>query len=199
MIGGGVLGIEAAEAMANLGLKVSILQRGRRLMDKQLDVEGAQVLTKYLGNRGIEVVPDCKHFEIVGDADRLARLKSDDGQDHAADVYVACAGIVPEMELARAAGLDVGRGIKTDAAMQTSDANIFAVGDVVDAGAGIGGLWPVAVSHAHRAVAAMLGTPAGDGRQPIVLQLKSDGIDLRSFGKVDAVPLEAEVFTAKGG
>lgn len=199
VIGGGVLGIEAAEAMANLGLKVSILQRGRRLMDKQLDAEGAQVLTKYLGDRGIEVVPDCKQFEIVADADSLTMLKPDDGREYAADVYVACAGIVPEMELARSAGLDVGRGIKTDAAMQTSDANIFAVGDVVDAGAGIGGLWPVAVSHAHRAVASMLGTPGADGQQPIVLQLKSDGIDLRSFGKIDPVPVEAEVMTAKGG
>lgn len=199
VIGGGVLGIEAAEALANLGLKVSIFQRGRRLMDKQLDVEGAQVLTKYLGNRGIDVVPDCKHFQIVADADSLTMLKPDDGGEYAADVYVACAGIVPEMELARAAGLDVGRGIKTNAAMQTSDANIFAVGDVVDAGEGIGGLWPVAVSHAHRAVASMLGTPASNGQQPVVLQLKSDGIDLRSFGKVDPVPPEAEVFTAKGG
>lgn len=197
VIGGGVLGIEAAEAMTHLGLRVTILQRAKRLMDRQLDAEGARLLTTYLGHQGVEAITECRVAGFEGD-ERLRAVRLEDGRLLEADLFLACAGIQPNTELAQAAGLAVGRGIKVDAGMRTSDPDIFAVGDVAEV-SGPGGLWPVAVDQGRAAVAAMLGSEPSATELRIVLQLKSDGIDLRSFGSFDPVPDGCEVLTAAEG
>ena len=198
VIGGGVLGIEAAEAMTHLGLRVTILQRGKHLMDRQLDAEGAQLLTTYLAQQGIDTITESR---VAGfDADeQLRAIRLEDGRVLEADLFIGCAGIVPNSELARDAGLEVGRGIKVDACMRTSDPSIYAVGDVAEPAQGIAGLWPVAVDQGRAAVAAMLGGETRAAEPRIVLQLKSEGIDLRSFGALDPVPQECEVLTAASG
>jgi NADPH-dependent 2,4-dienoyl-CoA reductase/sulfur reductase-like enzyme/ferredoxin len=198
VIGGGVLGIEAAEAMTHLGLRVTILQRGKQLMDRQLDAKGALLLTKYLAHQGVETITECRVEGFEGD-ERLRAVRLEDGQVLAADLFLACTGIVPNTELAHDAGLAVGRGIKVDACMRTTDPNIFAVGDVADVARGPGGLWPVAVDQGRSAVAAMLGNETQAAEPRIVLQLKSEGIDLRSFGTFDPVPNGCEVLTAISG
>lgn len=198
VIGGGVLGIEAAEAMTHLGLRVTILQRGKRLMDRQLDAEGAQLLTMYLAHQGVDTFTECRVAGFEGD-ERLRAVRLEDGRVLAADLFMACAGIEPNAELARDAGLAVDRGIKVDACMRTSDPDIFAVGDVAEAAKGLGGLWPIAVDQGRTAVAAMLGSETHAAEPRIVLQLKSEGIDLRSFGTLDPVPDGCEVLTAAGG
>ncbi len=198
VIGGGVLGIEAAEAMAHLGLRVTILQRAKRLMDRQLDAQGALLLTSYLAHQGIETITECRVAGFDGD-ERLRAVRLEDGRVLAADLFLACAGIQPNTDLAQGAGLAVGRGIKVDACMRTSDPNIFAVGDVVELAQGPGGLWPVAVDQGRAAVAAMLGSATQAAQSRIVLKLKSDGIDLRSFGTLDPVPDGCEVLTATSG
>jgi nitrite reductase (NADH) large subunit len=199
VIGGGVLGVEAAEALHQLGLQVGLLHRGARLMDRQLDAEGAQRLQGYLENSGVAVVTEARiaGFEGQGHVDAVLL---EDGRRLEADLLVACTGVVPNAELARAAGLAVGRGIRVDADGRTDDEAIYAVGDVAEpATAGPLGLWPVAVEQARRAATAMLqASPevmAGAASR-IVLQLKSDGIDLRSYGNVEAVPEGAEVLCA---
>jgi len=202
VIGGGVLGVEAAEALRHLGLDVTLVHRGARLMDRQLDAEGAQRLTAYLELSGIAVFTEAKlaHFEI--DAGRIRAMQLEDGRRLEGELYVACAGVNPNVSLAREAGLAVGRGIKVDTRMATDDPLIFAVGDAAEpALPGPAGLWPVAVRHGRIAAEAVLG--ASQGSTPselaapadaqgtpeaarIVLQLKSDGIDLRSFGDLGA-------------
>ena len=183
VIGGGVLGIEAAEGDGrDLALRVTILQRAKRLMDRQLDTEGALLLNKdTVAHQGIEAITDCRVAGFDGD-ERLRAVRPEDGRVLAADLFLACAGIQPNTDLAQGAGLAVGRGIKVDACMRTSDPNIFAVGDVVELAQGPGGLWPVAVDQGRAAVASMLGIATQAAQPRIVLQLKSDGIDLRSFG-----------------
>ena len=124
------------------------------------------------------------------------------------EIFVACAGVKPNVSLAREAGLAVGRAIKVDERMATDDPAIFAVGDAAEPPTyGPAGLWPVAVLHGRIAAEALLAAPASEGSAPaaqtaqtasaeaarIVLQLKSDGIDLRSFGDIQAVPEGAEV------
>jgi NADPH-dependent 2,4-dienoyl-CoA reductase/sulfur reductase-like enzyme/ferredoxin len=198
VIGGGVLGIEAAEAMTHLGLRVTILQRGRRLMDRQLDAEGARLLTTYLAHRGIDTITECSIAGFEG-GERLHAVRLEDGREIAADLFLACAGIEPNTGLASDAGLVVGRGIKVDARMRTSDPDIFAAGDVAEARMGSGGLWPVAVDQGRAAVAGMLGDETRTAEPKIVLQLKSEGIDLRSFGSIDPVPEGSEVLIANSG
>ncbi|MSQ71204.1 MAG: 2Fe-2S iron-sulfur cluster binding domain-containing protein [Betaproteobacteria bacterium] len=198
VIGGGVLGIEAAEAMTHLGLRVTILQRSKRLMDRQLDAEGAQLLTTYLGHQGVDTLTECRVAGFEGD-ELLRGVRLEDGRLLEADLFLACAGIAPNSGLAREAGLEVGRGVKVDASMRTSDPMIFAAGDVAEAGKGLAGLWPVAVDQARAAVEAMLGSEASAAQPRIVLQLKSEGIDLRSFGATDPVADGCEVLTSAGG
>lgn len=194
VIGGGVLGIEAAEAMTHLGVRATILQRSKRLMDRQLDSEGAQLLTAYLAQQGIDTLTECRIAGFEGD-ERLRAVRLEDGRVLAADLFLACAGIAPNIELARDAGLTVNRGIKVDACMRTSDPDIFAVGDVAET-KGLGGLWPVAVDQGRTAVAAMLAKETQASEQRIVLQLKSEGIDLRCFGTVEPVADGCEVLTS---
>ena len=221
VIGGGVLGVEVTEALRHLGLEVTLVHRGARLMDRQLDAEGAQRLTAFLENSGITVLTEARlaHFEI--EAGRIKAMQLEDGRRIEGEIYVACAGVKPNISLAREAGLAVGRGVKVDARMATGDPAIFAVGDVAEppASGSVGkvgppgpvGLWPVAVQHGRIAAEAMLAAegaaePRGQAGQqpmhaetdaaPIVLQLKSEGIDLRSFGDLAHVPEGAEVLCA---
>lgn len=209
VIGGGVLGVEAAEALHHLGLQVTLVHRGARLMDRQLDAEGAQRLAAYLDSQGIGVLTDAtlSRFEI--DAGRIVAMQFEDGRRVDGEMFVACAGIEPDVALARAAGLAVGRGVKVDARMATEDPAIFAVGDVAEPPTrGPAGLWPVAVQQGRVAAESLLEAPldsaaperppaSGGAAQPIVLQLKSDGVDLRSFGDVDKVPPDAELLCAE--
>ena len=199
VIGGGVLGVEAAEALHHLGLQVTLLHRGARLMDRQLDVQGARCLANYLSESGISVLTGARVAGFEGDT-LLRTLRLEDGRSLAADIFVACAGIVPNVSLARDAGLEVGRGIRVDAGMRSSDPSILAVGDVAEpATAGPTGLWPVAVEQGRVAVASLLGQPVQPNVPRIVLQLKSEGVDLRSFGDIDRLPEGAQLLSAEVG
>jgi nitrite reductase (NADH) large subunit len=184
VIGGGVLGIEAADALHHLGIQTTVLQRSGRLMDRQLDEMGALKLTQYLEAIGVRVVTEAIVEEFVGD-DRLRALRLSYGETIPGDLFIASVGAVANADLAKACGLDVGRGVKVDAHMQTSDPHILAVGDVAEFGAGPGGLWPIGAAQATTAAATILGAAKPYAPPPILLQLKCDGIDLRSFGRVD--------------
>lgn len=185
VIGGGVLGVEAADALHHLGLHVAILQRADRLMNAQLDPEGAGKLQAYFESLGVQSVCNAvvSSFEGSGviQAARLAH-----GPRVRADLFVACLGIQPNVFLAEQAGLEIGRGIKVDAGMRTADPDIFAVGDVAEVRSGPGGLWPVAAAQASTAVAAMLGEEKAPEPARVTLRLKCEGVDLYSFGRVEA-------------
>ncbi len=198
VIGGGVLGVEAADALHHLGLHVILLQRADRLMNAQLDVPGAARLTAYLEGIGIQVLTQAviDRWEGKGDVLRAAWLAH--GPCARADIFVACLGISANVQLARSAGLQVGRGIIVDGALRTSDPDIFAIGDVAEMPGSAGGLWPIAAAQAAVAAAALLGQPAAYIPPRMILQLKCDGIDLRSFGDISARPGDEE-FTAAAG
>jgi nitrite reductase (NADH) large subunit len=198
VIGGGVLGVEAADALHHLGLQVTIQQRGDRLMNGQLDHEGSARLAAYLEGIGIRVVTNVTvdRWDAADGVLRAAWLSH--GPRVRADLFVACLGVTANTRLASAAGLEIGRGVKVDPLMCTSDPDIYAIGDVAQAQGGPGGLWPVGVAQAATAVAAMMGEPVPYQSPRIVMQLKCDGIDLRSYGRVTAEPGDDE-FTALPG
>jgi nitrite reductase (NADH) large subunit len=185
VIGGGVLGIEAADALHHLGLDVTILQRAHRLMDRQLDAGGGAHLAEYLTDVDIRVEIDATIASFDADTDLNAACLAD-GRRIKGDLFVACTGVIPNIELAAACGLEVGRGVKVEGSMRTTtDPSIFAVGDVAEAPHGAGGLWTVAAAQAKAAVAAMVGEPKDYESARLLVQLKCDGIDLRSFGEVE--------------
>jgi nitrite reductase (NADH) large subunit len=192
-----VLGVEAAEALSHLGLPVTILVRGPRLMERQLDTVGGRILAEYLSAKRIEVVLNCAIAGYDG-TETIRAVRLADGREIAADIFVACAGIKPNVELARKAGLAVGTGIKVDQSMQTSDPHVFAVGDVAEPPEGAGGLWPIAVTQSRIAADTMLGRTRATAPAQIILRLKSDGIDVHSFGALEG-DASSEIFTARAG
>ena len=191
VVGGGVLGVEAADALHHLGLKVTLLQRADRLMNQQLDAAGAAKLQGYLESIGIQVVTGVTVSGYEGERGLLRQAQLAHGPRVRADLFVAALGIQANSFLGEQAGLALGdNGIKVDACMRTSDPHIYAVGDVAELRGTPRGLWPIGAAHAATAVSSMLGDAVPYATPRIVLQLKCDGIDLRSQG--DITPREGD-------
>ena len=186
VVGGGVLGVEAADALQHLGLKVTLLQRADRLMNAQLDAQGAAKLQGYLESIGIRVVTGVSVKRFEGEPTlQVAELAH--GPRVRADVFVAAMGIQANTFLAEQAGLELGdNGIRVNAHMCSSDPDIYAVGDVAELKGTPRGLWPIGAAHAATAASAILGEPLAYATPRIVLQLKCEGIDLRSQGEIVA-------------
>ncbi len=185
VVGGGVLGVEAADVLHKLGLRVTLLQRAERLMNAQLDERGAAVLTSYLEGIGIQVVTGVAVSRYDGAPDLSAAWLAH-GPRVRADLFVACLGIQPNVHLAIQAGLPAKAGIVVDASMRTADPDIYAVGDCAEPpGGGARGLWPLAAAQAAVAVQAIWGEAARYEPGRALVQLKCDGIDLRSLGDVE--------------
>jgi len=197
VLGGGVLGIEAADALNRLGLRVTILHRGSHLMNRQIDGPGGRLLADFLSARGIET-----RTRIAVDAIRLHghRVAVSAGEaTFSADLCVASIGIRPNAALAKEAGLDVRHGVIVDAGMRTSDPCIFAAGDVAELRGGPSGLWPVGAAQGEVAAANALGEARVYAPQDPPVKLKCDGIDVFSFGNIEGVQ-DAEVSaTLEGG
>ena len=127
VIGGGLLGLEAAAGLAWRGMDVTVLHGNGWVMDRQLDEGAAALLQRRLRAQGIAVLTNAKTVAIEPDAVILA-----DGQRIPARIVVMAVGIRPEAGLARAAGLAVNRGILVDDAMRTDDPAIWAVGECTE-------------------------------------------------------------------
>ena len=155
-------------------------------MNAQLDAQGAAKLQSYLESIGIRVVTGVAVKRYEGEPTlQLAELAH--GPRVRADVFVAAIGIQANTFLAEQAGLALGaNGIRVDAQMRTSDPDIHAVGDVAELKGTPRGLWPIGAAHAVTAAGAILGEPLAYATPRIVLQLKCEGIDLRSQGEIVA-------------
>jgi nitrite reductase (NADH) large subunit len=130
VIGGGLLGLEAARGLQNFALDVNVVQRGQGLMNQQLDGPAGVILRKTLEQLGIGVLVDKDTKEILGD-ECVTGLRFGDDSVLPCDLVVIAAGIKPNSELAVRAGLAVERGIVVDNQLCTDDARISAVGECV--------------------------------------------------------------------
>ncbi len=131
VIGGGLLGLEAAAALRKRGMDVVVLHLMGHLMELQLDPAAGALLQRELEGRGIRVHCRAQTKAILGHK-RVEAVLLDDGTIYPADLVVMAAGIRPETRIATDAGLDVERGIVVDERMQTSDPNILAVGECAE-------------------------------------------------------------------
>jgi nitrite reductase (NADH) large subunit len=182
--GGGLLGLEAAYALHKLGMRTSVLERSDRLLRRQLDARAADLLRRYIEGLGMEIVTDASTTAISANG-RVDAVTLDDDRTLPADVFLVAAGIVPNVALARAAGLLVRRGILVDERMRTADGAIFACGDVVEHSGAIAGLWPTAVEQAEVAADnAVGGNKAYAVSAPMTI-LKVVGIELTSIGRFE--------------
>ncbi|MCW5634145.1 MAG: FAD-dependent oxidoreductase, partial [Rubrivivax sp.] len=198
VVGGGVLGVEAADALHKLDLRVALLHRADRLMNAQLDARGAEVLANYLESIGVQVVTGVQVTRYDGTPEIAAAWLAH-GPRVRADLFVACLGIQPNVHLAETAGLTVGKGgILVDAQMRTSDANILAAGDCAELAGSARGLWPIGAAQAAVVVESIFGETGVMPPSRQIVQLKCDGIDVRSFGVVEPAAGD-EVLQAAGG
>ncbi len=165
---------------------MTLLQRTDRLMNTQLDEQGAAKLAGYLESIGIQVVTNASVSHYEGSPQWQSAWLSH-GPRVRADVFVACLGIQANTFPAEQAGMQLAdNGIRVDAQMQTSNPHIYAVGDVAELKGTPRGLWTIGAAHAATAVDSMLGQPVPYATPRIVLQLKCEGIDLRSQGEIVA-------------
>lgn len=189
VVGGGLLGLEAASSLHRLGLRTAVVQRAPRLLDGQLDERAAALLEQYFRNLGIGVTVGTSPLAIVRGPEG-ARVGLQDGTELPADLVVICAGIRPAAELAGRCGLLVDRGVIVDSRMQTSDPLIYAAGDVAQHEGEMPGLWPVAVAQAEVAAANALGEERVYEPRPPVAVLKGVGLTVMSAGDVEGLAAE---------
>ena len=181
VIGGGLLGLEAAAGLRLRGMEVTVLHLAGHLMERQLDPAAGYLLQKDLESRGITVLTQASTKEITG-TDRAEMVKLEDGTELPADLVVMAVGIRPQVQLAKDAGLAVGKGIHVDDQMITSDEDILAVGECIEHQGAIFGLVAPLYDQAKVAAATLLDEEAAFKQRQLSTKLKVTGVDLFSAG-----------------
>jgi len=183
--GGGLLGIEAAYALHKLGLRVSVLERGRWPLRRQVDERGGVLLRDYLNGLGLDVQAETELARLTVRDGAVGAAVLKDGREMPCDMLLLCAGIRPNTALAEAAGLKVNRGIVVDEHMRTSSPDVFCVGDAAEFRGEVYGLWPASVEQGSVAAANAVGERRRyDGTVPSTM-LKVVGADLASVGRIE--------------
>ncbi|XYD09951.1 FAD-dependent oxidoreductase [Methylobacterium sp. NMS12] len=190
VIGGGLLGLEAAVGLARLGVETTLLHVMDRLMERQLDHHAAGLVKRAMEARGVRVILKADTARIEG-ASRVERLVLADGTALPADLVVMSVGVRPSVALAEAAGLAIGRGITVDDRMTTSDPRIFALGECAEHRGQIYGLVEPAYEHADTLARHLVGEPAEYRGTALSTSLKVSGLPVFSAGIVDT-PDDAE-------
>lgn len=183
VIGGGLLGIEAAKALQRSHIEVSVIEHGSRLMERQLDERAGELICEHLTDLGIKSYLGDSVKEITGD--RLVegvRLRS--GTELSFDTVVIATGIIPNTKLARDIGISVGRGIRVNDQLQTSDENIYAVGECTEHRGQVYGLVAPGLEQASVAAHSMLGKKANYKGSISAANLKVVGKKVFSIGRV---------------
>ncbi|MFN6946961.1 MAG: nitrite reductase large subunit NirB, partial [Cytophagaceae bacterium] len=183
VIGGGLLGLEAAKALLDLGLKVYVVEFAPRLMPRQLDEQGALLLKEKIESLGIEVLLS-KSTEIIEGDNKVTGMKFTDGTSIEVDMIVVSAGIKPRDELARLAELEVGvrGGIVVNDQLETSDPDVFSIGESALHKGMIYGLIAPGYEMAEVVASNLLGGSKSFTGFDMSTKLKLIGVDVASFG-----------------
>jgi nitrite reductase (NADH) large subunit len=183
VLGGGLLGLETAHALAAGGLAVTVVEVAPHLLPRQVDREGAAVLQKHLEATGLRIVTGTEAAVLTGAAD-VQGISLKDGVQLAADLVLFSTGIIPRVELARAAGLAVNRGVVVDEHLRTDAEDLFAAGDAAEHNHTVYGLIQPAIEQARAAAEQMAGSAKAvyPGTMSSAT-LKIVGIDLASLGE----------------
>jgi len=184
VIGGGLLGLEAARAVRRYNTHVIVVEHADRLMSRQLDGEGAQWLLKEVLAAGIEVRLSAGVKGIEG-RDEVKGVLLRSGEVIACDTVIIATGIVPNNELALRAGLQVGRGIRIDDATRTSDEHIYAVGECAEHNGEVYGLVAPGLEQAAVAANRICGGDAIYTGSVLATNLKVLGCKVFSLGEVE--------------
>ncbi|MEV5975802.1 FAD-dependent oxidoreductase [Streptomyces sp. NPDC052114] len=198
VIGGGLLGVSAARALARRGAEVVLAQQAERLMERQLDPASSELVRRHLTGLGVEVHTECRVRGLGVDGGAVRRVELADGYALDTELTVLACGVRPRTGLALGAGLDVREGIVVDDLLRTSDPHVRAVGDCAEHAGRVYGLATPAVEQADALVDALTGAARGRAARPYTgsrtltrLTLPGpgpDALDLAAFGEVEPRP-----------
>lgn len=193
VIGGGLLGLEAAYGLKQRGMNVTVLHLMDRIMERQLDAKASQLLRQSIEAKGITIITQANTEELIGKDGHVTQIKLKDGTLLDADLVVFAVGIRPNIALAQSAGLRCNRGVLVNDTMQTYDPSIYAVGECIEHRHQTFGLveplWGQAfICASHLAEHGSLTFKA----PTVPTQLKVSGCDVFSAGRIDVEPSDTE-------
>jgi ferredoxin-nitrate reductase len=185
IVGGGLLGIELAASLREVGVEVTIVQRISRLMDRQLDPLGSQLLHEELTDKGVDIYYNDEIERFLGDTTVTGiRLKS--GLMIDCQAIVIAIGTVPNIEIAKAAGIDCKRGVVVDEYLQTNDPSIFAIGEIAEFKGFLYGITAAAEQQAEVVARYLCGDISNYYSGSLLMNiLKMHGTELCSLGEVE--------------
>ncbi|MFF0199582.1 NAD(P)/FAD-dependent oxidoreductase [Streptomyces sp. NPDC005017] len=189
VIGGGLLGVSAARALALRGASVVLAQQSERLMERQLDPAASRLVHRHLLALGVEIHTESRVRDVrcVGGAVRSVEMP--DGYALDADLVVLACGVHPRVGLAKDAGLSVHKGVLVDDELRTSDPDIFAVGDCAQHDGEVYGLAAPALEQADVLAEVLAGRAGARYRGTRALtRLTLTGLDLAAFGETVPLP-----------
>lgn len=183
VIGGGLLGLEAAIGLAGAGVATTLVHLMDRLMERQLDATAAGLLRQAVEARGVTVRLQAHSAAIEGDS-RVTGLRLADGEVLPADLVVMACGVRPNADLARAASLTCNRGVVVDDHLATSDPAIFALGECAEHRGMAYGLVAPAYEQARVLARHLAGKPAAYPGSVVSTNLKVSGVPVFSAGDI---------------
>jgi nitrite reductase (NADH) large subunit len=181
VVGGGLLGLEAAYGLAKAGSKVTLLHLMGRLMERQLDMPAATLLKRLVESKGIEILLDADTQRIRG-TDQVEGIELADGRTIAADAVVFAAGIRPNAQLAKEAGVPVNRGIVVDDRICTGIEGVYALGECAEHRGTCYGLVEPAYEQAKMLAAHLAGGTSDYSGSVVATNLKVSGVSVFSAG-----------------
>lgn len=184
VLGGGVLGLEAACGLARRDLAVTVIHPAPSLMERQLDMEASRVVESALRRIGVDQRVGVGAEHIVVEDGQLRRVRLDNGEVLAADLLVLSTGTIPNVGLAADAGVAVERGVLVDADLVTSDPLVHAIGDCAQPPGGASGLVAQGWEQAHRLAGLLTGRDRGAVLTGVgdVVKPKTHGVDIITMG-----------------
>jgi nitrite reductase (NADH) large subunit len=192
VVGGGLLGLETAQSLRDLGLPVCVIHRAARLLNRQLDATGAEYLARALRGRGIELVLGDAPVALSGTG-RVSDVDLTSGARVPADTVVFATGTVAHDALAREAGLACSSGVLVDAAMRSSHPDVFAIGECARVGGACYALVAPVYAQADALAATLTGAQQSFCAPTAATRLKVTGIDVFSAGDIGRSPVEREI------
>jgi nitrite reductase (NADH) large subunit len=181
VVGGGLLGLEAAYGLSKAGSSVTLLHLMDRLMERQLDAPAAELLKSLVERKGVRVLLNANTARLHGET-RVEGIELSDGRRIDADAVVFAAGIRPNIALAKQAGIPVNRGVVVDDVMQTGAPDIFALGECAEHRGICYGLVEPAYEQARVLARHLAGRTAAYSGSVVATNLKVSGVSVFSAG-----------------
>ncbi len=195
IIGGGLLGLELAAALTEISINSTIIQLGSRLMERQLDPVSSSMLREYVEDLGVKVYTNDEVVEIVENEEKLLKVSLKSGNSAISNAVVYAIGTRPNIQLAVESGISCGRGVKVNDYLQTSDPDVFALGEIAEHRQRLNGITAAAEQQADICARFLAGDPSQyyTGTTPMNI-LKFPSLDLCSVGLAE-IPVNGKGYS----